>query len=87
MRLAKQSAAVFVTADGRNVLAAASIHSLEAGPILVDIEESEDLGLWLRVLRETETHLFLLRWEYIEAIDLADPAARVTGLQSEKALG
>ena len=45
------------------------------------IEESEDLGLWIRLQREDQMHLFLLRWEYILGIDLPTGLGKVVGLK------
>jgi len=47
----------------------------------VSIEESEDLGLWIRLQREDQIHLFLLRWEYILGIDLPSGLGKIVGLK------
>jgi hypothetical protein len=53
----------------------------DAPLFIVLIEESEDLGLWVRLPREDQMHLFLLRWEYILGIDLPSGLAKVVGLK------
>ncbi len=85
MKLGNQEATILVTEDGKQVLSLAAI-SLQAdgNAFLVKIEESEDLGLWLRLNRQDGSHFFLLRWEYILAIDLVDIMTRAIGLQREK---
>ena len=81
MRLAGEQVTVILTEDGRAILALASV-SLPQSPLLsVSIEESEDLGLWLRLPRKDQVHLFLLRWEYILGIDLPSGLAKVVGLK------
>ncbi len=40
------------------------------------------MGLWLRIPREGQMHLVLMRWEYILAIDIAIGAGRVIGIKS-----
>ena len=88
MKLGKQEATVFVTEDGKQVLSLAAISLPSDGNAFqVKIEESEDLGLWLRLNRQDASHFFLLRWEYILAIDLADIVIRAVGLQREKEVG
>ncbi len=81
MKLAGQRAAVILTEDGQAVLALASVELPDAPLFIVLIEESEDLGLWVRLPREDQMHLFLLRWEYILGIDLPSGLAKVVGLK------
>lgn len=81
MKLAGQRAAVILTEDGQAVLALASVELPDAPLFIVLIEESEDLGLWVRLPREDQMHLFLLRWEYILGIDLPSGVAKVAGLK------
>ena len=86
MKLAKQTATILLADDGKHVLALAAVVVPESGKILVEIEESEDLGLWIRLKREDGIHFFLLRWEYILGVDVEDAFTRVVGLQAEKVL-
>jgi len=81
MKLAGQTAAVILTEDGKAVFELVSVHLPDTHLITVSIEESEDLGLWVRLPREDQMHLFLLRWEYILGIDLPGGLGRVSGLK------
>ena len=81
MRLAGQDATVILTEDGKAVLELASVKLPDSHLLLISIEESEDLGLWVRLPREDQMHLFLLRWEYILGIDLPSGVAKVVGLK------
>ena len=65
--------------DGQEVLRLASVNFPASGLLTVPIEESEELGLWIRVAREDQLHLLLLRWEYIPTIDLPSGMGRVLG--------
>ena len=87
MKLAKQTATILLDDSGKQVLALAAFAVPESGKILVEVEESEDLGLWIRLNREDGIHFFLLRWKYILGVDLEDAFTRVVGLQGEKGLG
>ena len=49
--------------------------------ILVD-EDLPDMGLWLRLDREDGMHFFLLRWEYVLAIDIQSGMGRLIGMGS-----
>ena len=81
MKLAGQTAAVILTEDGKAIFELAKVRLPDTYLIAVSIEESEDLGLWIRLPREDQMHLFLLRWEYILGIDLPGGVGRVSGLK------
>jgi hypothetical protein len=81
MNLTGQKLAVLLTEEGRQVLALASVRVEESSAISVSVEESEELGLWIRVPREDQVHFFLLRWEYILGVDLPSGTGRLVGLR------
>jgi hypothetical protein len=81
MKLSRQSATVFIAADGEEVLKLVGVDLAEGSSLSIFIEESEDLGLWVRLPREDQVHLFLLRWEYILGIDLPSGLGKVVGLK------
>ncbi len=51
------------------------------------IVESEDLGLWILLYRDEVAHSFLLRWEYVLAVEMLVGPARPFGLSGGKDLG
>ena len=53
----------------------------EQSPLSAFVQESEDLGLWIRVPREDQIHSFLLFWHYVLAIDVADGLGKIAGLK------
>jgi hypothetical protein len=59
-----------LTDDGRQVLRLANIGSPETNLLLVVIQETEELGIWIRIERGEEERCFLLRWEYILGLDV-----------------
>jgi hypothetical protein len=81
MNLSGQKLAVLLTEEGRQVLALASVGDVESPSVSVSVEESEELGLWIRVPREDQVHFFLLRWEYILGVDLPSGTGRLVGLR------
>ncbi|MGC9158890.1 MAG: hypothetical protein ACP5FH_07845 [Terracidiphilus sp.] len=72
MKLAGKKAAVILTEDGRQVVQLAKIGLPETSLLAVVIHETEDLGIWLRIERGEDEHCFLLRWEYVLGIDVAN---------------
>ncbi len=87
MNLANKIASLYVAEEGRQVLQSASIECDAERPLRVEIVESEDLGLWIKVLRQRREHNFLLRWEYILGIEIELPRGRPFGLTGRKDLG
>jgi hypothetical protein len=78
MNLTGQKLALLLTEEGRQVLALASVRVDESSAISVSVEESEELGLWIRVPREDQVQL---RWEYILGVDLPSGTGRLVGLR------
>jgi len=80
MKLAGRSNAVlYLTEDGGSFL-----HQLTGqGPwvyAMADVEDSDDMGVWLRMRRESESKYLLLRWEYILGIEVDEEKGRAIGL-------
>jgi hypothetical protein len=59
----------------------ASVAIPETDILPVSVEESEDMGLWIRIPREDQMHFVLVRWEYIMGIDIQRGAGRVIGMR------
>jgi hypothetical protein len=52
------------------------------GIVTADVEESEDLGVWLRLERDGTSRFFLIRWEFIVGVEFNnDGKGRVFGLR------
>ena len=81
MKLSGQKIAVILTDEGKQVLTLALVGSTETHLLTVSVEESEDLGIWIRVPREDQMHFFLLRWEYILGIDLPSGIGKLIGMR------
>jgi hypothetical protein len=81
MNLSGQNLAVILTEEGKQVLALASVRVAESSSIAVSVEESEELGLWIRIPREDQVHFFLLRWEYILGIDMPSGTGKLIGIR------
>lgn len=75
MRLDGQDVVLFLTEDGRRVLREAGINPPEGRGIAVRVEANDELGIWIRVRREQEDHLILVRWQFVQTVDIL-PARR-----------
>jgi len=81
MKLTGGPATILITDDGREVLKAVGVALPESNLLVVDIQESEDLGVWLRLQREDQVHCFLLLWQFVLGIDVAIGLGKITGLK------
>jgi hypothetical protein len=81
VNLSGQKLAVILTEEGKEVLALASVSVAASSSVAVSVEESEELGLWIRIPREDQVHFFLLRWEYILGIDMPSGTGKLIGIR------
>jgi hypothetical protein len=61
-----------VDENGRAVLESAQVHLADSPALLVDVEETDDMGIWIRIDREDGKHLVLVRWDYILSVDFLE---------------
>jgi hypothetical protein len=81
VKLSGQKVTVLLSEDGKAVLALAAIDSSGTSSISVSVEEAEELGLWIRVPREDQMHLFLLLWGYIVGIEIPTGGGKLVGMR------
>lgn len=67
MELSGKEVAIFLSEEGRLALAGLG---LSDSPLLEYVEETDDLGIWIRVRRPEGEHVVLLRWDYVQCLDL-----------------
>lgn len=90
MNLSGKYAEFYLTEEGKALLDTIAASGLSVfdigngshGIVAADIEESEDLGVWLRFERHGLSKFFLLRWEFIIGIEFSkDEKGKVIGLR------
>ena len=81
MNLSGEMATILVTDDGKQVLERYGVILPDNHLLLAFIQESEDLGLWLRFAIEDQIHFFLLMWRHIQGIDLASGLGKSMGFK------
>ena len=70
-----------MTEDGREVLKHAAVNVAESMFLAVRVEDSDDVGIWIRVSREDGDHLLLVRWEYVLSMDFPVGQPKTLGLR------
>ncbi len=81
MRLNERTVAILVSDEGQKVLEAAAVNLPPTSVFLVYVQDSDDMGLWVRTPREDGEHLLLIRWEYVLTIDFAVGETKIIGLK------
>ena len=80
MRLAERALTVLLSAEGRELLQLTAVPLPETPDVGFDVEDTDDMGLWVRVQRGDGEHLVLVRWEYVLSIDIPAGQMRSVGL-------
>ena len=70
MKLREKPLGVLLSEEGRQGLQLAALNLEESQFVWVYVDETDDLGLCVRVHRDDGDHLVLIRWEYILSIDV-----------------
>ena len=81
MRISEREASVLLSQEGREVVEHAALHLDESPFLAVRVEDSDDIGLWIRVGREDGDHLLLVRWEYVLSMDFPVGQPKTLGLR------
>ena len=69
MNISKQIVTLFLDQDGRAILELAGIPLTDSAGVLVEVAETDDLGIWIRINRQATKHFLLVRWEYVLSVD------------------
>ena len=80
MRLAERAATFFLSEDGEEFFG--RITGFEPPDVVtVDVQEADDMGIWIQIQRESKPRVLLLRWEFILGIELPADSGNVIGLR------
>ena len=81
MTLQSKEVGLVLSEDAREVLERIGLDVPESPMVNVKVEETDDLGIWIRNKRADGDHVALVRWEYVLAIDFLPSEARKVGLR------
>ena len=81
MKISEREVAVLLSEDGRRVLRDAAVNLAESPFLWVKIEDTDDIGIWIRVTREDGDHLVLVRWEYVLSLDFLVGQPKALGMR------
>jgi hypothetical protein len=81
VKLSERGISVLLSDEGRLVLQQAALDLTESPFLWVKVEDSDDIGIWVRVGREDGDHLVLIRWEYVLSVDFQVGQPKALGLR------
>lgn len=81
MRLSQRTVAIVLSDQGRAALQLAAVSLADSPALLAYIQDTDDIGLWVRVRREDGEHVLLVRWEYVLSVDFMAGESKTVGLK------
>ena len=60
MNIIERTVSIFLSEDGRSVLGLAGITG-ETPELQVEVEDTDDMGVWVRIQRDEGEHILLIR--------------------------
>jgi len=81
VKVSERDVLVLLNEEGRQVFELAALNLTESPFAWVKVEDSDELGIWIRVDREDGDHLVLIRWEYILSMDFVVGRPKTLGLR------
>jgi hypothetical protein len=80
MKLAGQRVVLFLSEEGEAFFhKVANVRSLS--PVIAEVVETDDLGIWVRARQKAPEWVLLLRWEYVLGIEVQEEKSKVIGLR------
>ena len=78
MEIENQDLVMVLTHEGRGALQDLGI-DIQSSPVLLHALEKDEHGVWISYQREDGDHSVLVRWEHIEALDIAKGEVKAVG--------
>ncbi len=80
MKLVTRQVEVVLSDEGQAALRLTGFDFPEAVLPLLYVEDSDDLGMWVRDARDDGVHSVLIRWEFVLSLDLVPPEVKRIGV-------
>jgi hypothetical protein len=81
VNISQRRVAIFLDEDGRSVLDLASVPLSESAGLLVYVQDTDAIGIWVLIDREDGEHVLLVRWDYVLSIDFPAGETKTVGLK------
>jgi hypothetical protein len=81
VKISEREISVLLSEEGRHIQQLAAVNLADSPFLWVKVEDSDDIGMWIRVDREDGDHLLLIRWEYILSMDFVVGQPKALGMR------
>jgi hypothetical protein len=81
MKIPGRQIAALLTDDGKAVLEGLKVGLPDSAIVQLDVQDTDDMGVWARVGREDGDHFVLIRWEYILGLDFPEGKTMAIGIK------
>jgi len=79
MRIGERDIAVVVNAEGQQVLKELNLPDV---PVQwVHVQDTDDMGIWARVVRPDGDHFVLIRWDFVLSVDFPAGETKTIGIK------
>ena len=68
MKLNERSVELFLSEEGRKVLQGAAPELPDSTSLWFQVQETDEMGIWVGVERAGTDHALLIRWDYVLAV-------------------
>jgi len=79
VKVAPREVVLFLSNEGQQALQLAGAYDEESPAAVFHVQETDELGLWVRVMREDGEQMLLVRWEYVLSLDFPVGEAKTLG--------
>jgi hypothetical protein len=81
LRVGQTNVAILLSEEGLSALRIALPDLPDSPLVFLFVQETDDLGLWVRVRREDGNHILLVRWEFVLTVDFQFGEVRTVGIK------
>jgi len=81
MKIGGRRIVVLLADEGRQVLQGMSLNVPDSAIQLLDVLDTDDMGVWARMPREDGDHFVLIRWDYILGLEFPEGKTLAIGIK------
>ena len=81
MKVSQRTVAIVLSEEGHDALQVAVPNLPESRVVWFYVQDTDEIGMWVRVKREDGEHPLVVRWEYVLSLDFPIGETKTVGLK------
>ncbi len=81
MNVSQRTVAIVLSEEGHEILQLAIPNFSDSRVALFYVQDTDEIGMWVRVDREDGVHLVMIRWEFVLAMDFPLGETKTVGMK------